>query len=190
MQEVKIVWRYNPADGNKMVGSKVVDPDYKLSDGETFTAPGDGLFEPLRFDLATQVWIGVSKEEWEAAHPTPTPTPTAQQTLMAGMLKDLANVKNDGKSQDKLNANVMKQMAQLSIANASKDKLSAQLLKDVAGLKIRLDNLENQVTQVEAQATNPTQSAQSSAATDPVQVTEAAEPTQSTAEQPSQPKED
>lgn len=201
MQKVKIVWRYNPADGNKLVGSKVVDQDYKLSDGETFIGPGDGLFEPIRFDLATQVWIGVSKEEWEAAHPAPAPKPTPQQTLMAGVMKDLAGVKNDGKSQDQLNANLMKQVAQLSIANESKDKLSAQLLKDMAGLNIQLSGLQGQVEEAKAQATaalaNTQASVSTSQPTQPSNVADptiASEPTQPTATteptQPTQPKED
>lgn len=204
MREVKIVWRYNPVDSNKLVGSKVVDQDYKLSDGETFIGPSDGLFEPIRFDLATQVWVGVSKEEWEAAHPAPAPKPTPQQTLMAGVMKDLAGVKNDGKSQDQLNANLMKQVAQLSIANESKDKLSAQLLKDVAGLKIQLGGLQDQVEEAKEQATAALANTQVSASTsqptqpsnvaDPAQSTAVSEPTQPTATteptQPTQPKED
>ena len=198
MEEVKIVWLYNPADGNKLVGSKPVDLNYKLSDGETFTKPEDGLYEPLQFDLATQVWVGASKEEWEAAHPDPVPIPTPQQTLMAGVMKDLANVKNGGKSQDELNANVMKQVAQLSIANEAKDKVNAQLLKDVAGLKIQLGSLQSQVEEATAAlahmqvSTSTSQSTQSSTVADPtVAVTEPVQPTETTeSTQPTQPKED
>lgn len=195
MQEVKIVWRYNPADGNKLVGSKVVDQDYKLSDGETFVVPGNGLYEPIHFDLATQVWVGASKAEWEAAHPDPVPTPTSQQTLMAGVMKGLAGVKNDGKSQDQLNASLMKQVAQLSISDESKDKLNAQLLKDVAGLKTQLDSLQGQIEETKAQAkasvantqasTSTSQPKQPSNVADPAQPAATAEPTQ-----PTQPKED
>ena len=144
MEEVKIAWRYNPADGNKLIGSKVVGQDYKLSDGETFVVPGDGLYEPIRYDLATQVWVGASKAEWEAAHPDPVPTPTSQQTLMAGVMKDLAGVKNNGKNQDQLNA---------------------QLLKDVAGLKNQLDSLQSQVENDKAQATVAPANAQASTPT-------------------------
>lgn len=180
MEEVKIAWRYNPADGNKLIGSKAVSQDYKLSDGETFVAPGNGLYEPIRFDLATQVWVGASKSEWEAAHPEPVPVPTPQQTLMAGVMKDLAGVKNDGKDQGQLNA---------------------QLLKDVAGIKTQLSNLQGQVEETKAQATaaltntqasTPTsQPTQPSTVTGPAQPTTAsgfAQPVQST--QPTQPKED
>lgn len=186
MEEVKIVWCYNPADGNKLIGSKVVDQNYKLSDGETFVTPCDGLYEPIRFDLATQVWVGVSKTEWEADHPAPAPKPTPQQTLMAGVMKDLAGVKNDGKSQDQLNANLMKQVAQLSIADKAKDKVNAQLLKDVAGLKIQLGNLEDRVEEAKARVSVPAdQPAQPSAVTNPTQPTVAVGSTQ-----PTQPKEE
>lgn len=204
MEEVKIAWRYNPADGNKLIGSKVVGQNYKLSDGETFVAPGNGLYEPIRFDLAAQVWVGASKSEWEAAHPDPVPMPTPQQTLMAGVMKDLAGAKNDGKGQDQLNASLMKQVAQLSIANESKDKLSAQLLKDVAGLKTQLGNLQDKVEETKAQATaaltntqasaSTSQPAQPSTVTGPAQPTTASgfaqpvQPVQSM--QPTQPKED
>lgn len=157
MEEVKIVWCYNPADGNKLIGSKVVDQNYKLSDGETFVTPGDGLYEPIRFDLATQVWVGVSKAEWEADHPAPAPKPTPQQTLMAGVMKDLAGVKQDGQSQDKLNADMMKQVAKLTIANNAKDKLTAQLTKDVAALKIKVDGLSTQLSKAAQPTQAPTQ---------------------------------
>ena len=182
----KIVWLYNPADGNKKIGSKIVDLDYKLSDGETFVQPTDGLYEPIRFDLAAQTWTGATQQEWEAAHPDPAPTPTAQQKAMAGVLKDLASVKQDGQSQDQLNANLMKQVAQLSIADKAKDKVNAQLLKDVAGLKIQLGNLEDRVEEAKARVSVPAdQPAQPSAVTNPTQPTVAVGSTQ-----PTQPKED
>lgn len=153
----KIVWLYNPADGNKKIGSKIVDLDYKLSDGETFVQPTDGLYEPIRFDLAAKTWTGATQQEWEAAHPDQAPTPTAQQKAMASMLKGLASVKQDGQSQDKLNTDMMKQVAQLTIANNAKGKLTTQLTKDIAALKIKVDGLSTQLSKAAQPTQAPTQ---------------------------------
>lgn len=186
LEEVKTVWLYDPNNGNRLAGTKIVDADYQLGDGETFVVPDDGLYEPIHFDLAKQAWVGVTKEEWDQANPAPAVAPTPQQEMMASVMKDLAAVKNDGQSQDKLNANVMKQVAQLTIANTTKDKVSAQLMKDVANFKIQLNELNTQISSMkEAQSQSPESSqasVQSSDASQPAQAsdenTQSAQPNQ------------
>lgn len=58
----------------------LVDDDYQLEPNETFTKPDDGLYEPISWTGST--WVGVSKEEWEAAHPaTPAEPSEGDQAL-------------------------------------------------------------------------------------------------------------
>lgn len=102
---------------------------YVLQANETFTKPADGLFEPTWNGTA---WVGISAEEYYKKHPIEPAKPTPQQTAMAGLLKDMAAVKTDSKSQDTLNAALMKQLADQKVEQA---KVNATILKQLADLK-------------------------------------------------------
>ncbi|MEE6647680.1 hypothetical protein PS395_07200 [Limosilactobacillus pontis] len=122
MENFKIVWLYNPTDGNKLMGTKIVDPDYKLGDGETLVTPTDGLYEPIRFDLSAQSWVGITKEEWEKAQPAPVQKPTAQQEFNAATNVQIAQMMAQNKQQAQLNA-------KLTIDVATLNKQLSQLTK-------------------------------------------------------------
>lgn len=102
---------------------------YTLQPNETFTKPADGLYEP---SWNGSTWIGISEAEYLKKHPVELAKPTAQQTAMAGLLKDMSAIKVDSKSQDTLNANVMKQLADQKLEQA---KVNATILKQLADLK-------------------------------------------------------
>lgn len=102
---------------------------YVLQSNETFTKPKDGLYDPT---WNGSDWVGISAEEYYKQHPVEPAKPTAQQTAMAGLLKDVATIKTDSKSQDVLNANVMKQLADQKIEQA---KVNATILKQLAEIK-------------------------------------------------------
>lgn len=102
---------------------------YVLQANETFTKPKDGLYDP---QWNGSDWVGISAEEYYKQHPVEPAKPSAQQTVMAGLLKDVATIKTDSKSQDALNANVMKQLADQKVAQA---KVNATILKQLAEIK-------------------------------------------------------
>lgn len=111
---MKAIYTWN-AD-NHFVGIKMVEDDYALKDGETFTKPKDGLYEPITHQgtYPSDTWIGTSKEVWEANQPKIEIKPTDQQ---------------------KLNAATNLQIAQLLAANKQQVQLNAKLTVDIAQLK-------------------------------------------------------
>lgn len=115
---------------DKSLGAIIRHPQgYVLQANETFTKPADGLYEP-KWNGST--WVGISAEEYYKKHPIEPAKPTPQQTAMAGLLKDMAAVKTDSKSQDTLNAALMKQLADQKVEQA---KVNATILKQLADLK-------------------------------------------------------
>ena len=126
-----------------LVSSDVVADDYQLKDNETFEDPS-GKLSPAKLTATGGPWIDATEEEhqaymeaqqeaWAAQHPNMlTPQePSGQDVALAGLLKDMAAIKTDSKSQDQLNASVMKQMADQKVAQ---DKINATILKQLATL--------------------------------------------------------
>lgn len=175
------IWYYDIENGGKYTGTDLVLQNHVLQAGETFIRPEDGLYWPIYFVADKQRWIGTAKEQWLKEHPQPKPDPDPQQVALAGLLKDVATIKND-KSQDSLNAGLMKQVADLKITNANQAKVNANAMKDIALMKIQL-----------AKLTTPTAPSQPTAATQPTAITQPTQPSlsvsasQSASTQASQP---
>ena len=102
---------------------------YVLQSNETFTKPEDGLYEP-KWNGTT--WVGITAEEYYKKHPIEPAKPSQSQKLLADLMKDVATVKIDNKTQDTLNASVMKELASQKIEQA---KVNATILKQLAAIK-------------------------------------------------------
>lgn len=68
----------------------LVEDDYQLAPSETFTKPEDGLYEPISW--TGSAWVGVSKEEWEAAQPQRTVEPSAGEQALNALGLQIAQV--------------------------------------------------------------------------------------------------
>lgn len=118
-------------DSNKhFSGIKLVDDDYQAQANETLVKPEDGLYEPITWNGTG--WTGTDKETWEASQPKVEIKPTQSEKLLAVLVKDVASVKIDNKSQNTLNANVMKELANQKLEQA---KVNATILKQLADIK-------------------------------------------------------
>lgn len=196
------IWYYDIENGNKYTGTGLVPQNHVVKTGETFIQPENGLYWPIYFVADKQRWIGTPKEQWLKEHPQPKPEPDPQQVALAGLLKDVATIKND-KSQDSLNAGLMKQVADLKITNASQAKVNANAMKQVAQLKISnatqkqinanaMKDIALMKIQL-AKLTTPTAPSQPTAATQPTAITQPTQPSlsvsasQSASTQASQP---
>lgn len=111
---MKAIYTWN-AD-NHFVGIKMVEDDYALKDGETFTKPKDGLYEPITHQgtYPSDTWIGTPKETWEAKQPKAETKPTVQQQLNTNVSLQLAQLVQAQKQQEKINAQLTLQSAQLA----------------------------------------------------------------------------
>lgn len=69
---------------------KLVEDDYQLAPSETFTKPENGLYEPISW--TGSAWVGVSKEEWEAAQPQTTVEPSAGEQALNALGLQIAQV--------------------------------------------------------------------------------------------------
>lgn len=125
------------------VSSDVVADDYQLKDNETFEDPS-GKLSPAKLTATGGPWIDATEEEhkaymeaqrkaWAAQNPGALQPqgPSGQDVALAGLLKDMAAIKTDSKSQDQLNASVMRQLADQKVAQ---DKVNATVLKQLAAL--------------------------------------------------------
>lgn len=120
-----------------LVSSDVVADDYQLKDNETFEDPS-GKLSPAKLTATGGPWIDATEEENQAymeAHQYPgalqPQEPSGQDVALAGLLKDMAAIKTDSKSQDQLNASIMRQLANQKVAQ---DKVNATVLKQLAAL--------------------------------------------------------
>lgn len=121
-------------DANKhFSGIRVKGINEPLNDNETLTKPEDGLYTPITWTGSS--WQGTPKEVWEANQPKVEVKPTAQQTAMAGLMKDVASMKVSDQTQNGLNASVMKDLAQAKIQLQQQAQINASLMKDIADLK-------------------------------------------------------
>lgn len=98
-------------------GSKLVDDDYIVQDGETFIEPSEGLYDPKQISADGTMWIGTDQAVWQAAqdaayqeylkeHPEAAPQPTAEEQQLAELIKS-------NSQQTALNAQLIKQVAAL-----------------------------------------------------------------------------
>ncbi len=114
-----------------------VADDYQLKSNETFVAVPDGQNQPSTWTGSS--WREATEEEHAAylaekaqnlGMPSPQ-EPSGQDTALAGLLKDVATIKTNSKSQDQLNSSIMKQLADQKVAQ---DKVNATVLKQLATL--------------------------------------------------------
>lgn len=102
---------------------------YTPATNETLVKPADGLYDPTWNGSA---WVGITAEEYYKKHPIEPAKPSQSQQLLADLMKDVATVKIDNKTQDTLNASVMKGLASQKIEQA---KVNATILKQLAVIK-------------------------------------------------------
>lgn len=96
----------------------LVDDDYQLEPNETFTKPDDGLYEPISWTGST--WVGVSKEEWEAAHPQHAVEPSAGEQALNALGLQVASLITENK-QLKQSVNVLGLQVAQAIAKDNKE---------------------------------------------------------------------
>lgn len=102
---------------------------YTLQANETLVKPADGLYDPTWNGSA---WVSIAAEEYYKKHPIEPAKPSQSQQLLADLLKDVAAVKVDNKTQYTLNASVMKELASQKLEQA---KVNATILKQLATIK-------------------------------------------------------
>lgn len=108
----------------------LADDDNTIIENSTEVPVPDGLWGKIKW--TGQGWIGQTREEYEASLPKRDVEPTAQQKVLASVMKDVSAIKVDNKTQDTLNASLMKQLADQKVEQA---KINASLLKEIASLK-------------------------------------------------------
>lgn len=111
------VWLYDTTNKNKLTGTTKVPRGTELLVGQTYIKPADGLYGTPMFDEEQQRWFGMSKEEWlKSDHLNggkPVDKPTSQQTLIANLMKQNAELQKQVKTQATVNATIMKSIAEL-----------------------------------------------------------------------------
>lgn len=108
---------------NHFTSIKMVADDYALKDGETFTKPKDGLYEPITHQgtYPNDTWVGTPKDVWEANQPKVEVKPTAQQQLNASFTQQMAQLLAANKQQAQLNAKLTVDVAELKAQNKTKE---------------------------------------------------------------------
>ena len=105
------------ADKNKLIGTTTVPRGSELLVGQTYIKPADGLYGTPMFDEDQLRWFGMTKEEWlKSDHLNggkPVDKPTSQQTLIANLMKQNAELQKQVKTQATVNATMMKSIAEL-----------------------------------------------------------------------------
>lgn len=134
-----IAYEFDTDNNNQYTDPVMIPEGQVLAANQTFVKPKDGLYWPIRFN-GTE-WIGITKEEWEAAHPAPKMEPSASQIAQANTLKDVAQLQVAHTSQQKLNADLMKDNASLKKQNQTQLTVNATLMKQVAVLQQQIKAL-------------------------------------------------
>lgn len=108
---------YDTLDKNKLIGTIKVPRGSELLVGQTYIKPADGLYGTPMFDEDQLRWFGMTKEEWlKSDHLNggkPVDKPTSQQTLIANLMKQNAELQKQVKTQATVNATMMKSIAEL-----------------------------------------------------------------------------
>ena len=111
------VYLYDTLDKNKLNGTIKVPRGSELLVGQTYIKPADGLYGTPMFDEDQLRWFGMTKEEWlKSDHLNggkPVDKPTSQQTLIANLMKQNAELQKQVKTQATVNATMMKSIAEL-----------------------------------------------------------------------------
>lgn len=111
------VYLYDTLDKNKLIGTTTVSRGSELLVGQTYIKPADGLYGTPMFDEDQLRWFGMTKEEWlKSDHLNggkPVDKPTSQQTLIANLMKQNAELQKQVKTQATVNATIMKSIAEL-----------------------------------------------------------------------------
>ncbi|MDM8264602.1 hypothetical protein [Limosilactobacillus vaginalis] len=111
------VYLYDTLDKNKLIGTTTVSRGSELLVGQTYIKPADGLYGTPMFDEDQLRWFGMTKEEWlKSDHLNggkPVDKPTSQQTLIANLMKQNAELQKQVKTQATVNATMMKSIAEL-----------------------------------------------------------------------------
>lgn len=112
---------YDTLDKNKLIGTIKVPRGSELLVGQTYIKPADGLYGTPMFDEDQLRWFGMTKEEWlNSDHLNggkPVDKPTSQQTLIANLMKQNAELQKQVKTQATVNATMMKSIAELKAQN-------------------------------------------------------------------------
>lgn len=115
------VYLYDTLDKNKLIGTTTVPRGSELLVGQTYIKPADGLYGTPMFDEDQLRWFGMTKEEWlKSDHLNggkPVDKPTSQQTLIANLMKQNAELQKQVKTQATVNATMMKSIAELKTQN-------------------------------------------------------------------------
>lgn len=110
-------WVYDTTNKNKLVGVINVPRGSQLLVGQTYIKPADGLYGTPRFDEEQLRWVGMTKEEWEKTDylngGKESIQPSAQQQMMASLMKTNADLQRQVKLQAMVNATIMKSVAEL-----------------------------------------------------------------------------
>ena len=110
------VWLYDTTDKNKLTGTTMVPRGSELLVGQTYIKPESGLYGTPMFDEDLLRWHGISKEEWEKTNPYNgglQTGPSERQVLMADLMKQNADLKQQVQNQAVINASIMKSVADL-----------------------------------------------------------------------------
>lgn len=86
---MKLIYQYT--DDGTVTGTNVVNDDYQLASGETFTLPPAGLNTPLKYNHETDQFTGADKPE--IMIPSPTVSPSYEQQLLMQQDSDIAQLK-------------------------------------------------------------------------------------------------
>lgn len=117
MSDLVQAYLYDITDQNKYLGTIMVKRSTPLSSGETYIKPKDGLYGKPRFDENKLDWFGITREEWLKTNPFHDSgnnnQPSAQQALMANLMKENASLQKQVKAQATVNATIMKSIAEL-----------------------------------------------------------------------------
>lgn len=115
------VWLYDTTGKNKLTGTTKVPRGTELLVGQTYIKPESGLYGTPMFDEDQLRWFGMTKEEWlKSDHLNggkPVDKPTSQQTLIANLMKQNAELQKQVKTQATVNATMMKSIAELKTQN-------------------------------------------------------------------------
>ena len=111
------VYLYDTLDKNNLIGTIKVPRGSELLVGQTYIKPADGLYGTPMFDEDQLRWFGMTKEEWlKSDHLNggkPVDKPTSQQTLIANLMKQNAELQKQVKTQATVNATMMKSIEEL-----------------------------------------------------------------------------
>lgn len=69
-----------------------------------------GLYMPIKFDEAAQIWTGLTEDEWQKNHPNKEPKPSDSDKALAALTLQMAK---QSEKQDKFNAQLLLKLAQL-----------------------------------------------------------------------------